>query len=219
MAFESVKLKVFSKELERDYYSRNWPTVAMPYLHLERYMWGWMDTAVFKGKTILEIGAGEGGYSRLIADRFDPERVIACELFRDRMLPAARENRDSRLSFVAGDCFKLPLRTESCDVVWGSLVLSQLPDLEDAVAEIRRVLKPQGLYLGFEPNFFNLGLLYRFFFRPRSRNQYLLTPGDLDVFRTGGFDLRTTFFYAKFPWLRSRFLATCMGIRANKTCV
>lgn len=209
----------FSKQLEQDYYSRNWPSEAVPYLHLEPYLQCWLNPErIFKGKTVLEIGAGECGYSRMIVSRFGPKKVIACELFRERMLPAARANRNSRLSFVAGDCFKLPLRNESCDVVWGSLVLHQLLNLEDAVAEIRRVLSPQGLYLGFEPNPYNLGIVYRFLFKHHSPNQYLLTPGDLGVFRAAGFDLETTFFYAKFPRLRSRFLTTCMGIRANKTC-
>src|SRR2546428_6231040 len=36
-------------------------------------------------------------------------------------------------------------------------------------------------------------------FRHHSKNQYLLTPGDLGVFRAAGFDVQTTFFYAKFP--------------------
>ena len=211
-----VKPTVFSHRLEKDYYSRKWPIAAVPYLHLEGYVRGWMDPIVFKDKTILEIGAGEGGYSRLIAGLFDPKRVIACELFEERLLPGARENCDSRVSFVAGDCFRLPVRNESCDVVWGSGVLSQLPNLADAVAEIHRVLTPQGLYLGFEPNFFNIGIVYRFFVRAHSRNQYLLTLKDLDVFRTMGFDFQTTFFYAKIPWLRNRFFTTCVGIRARK---
>ena len=46
--------------------------------------------------------------------------------------------------------------------------------------------------------------------------QYLLTPADLGVFRVAGFDLETTFFYARFPSQRSRFLTTCLGIHARK---
>ena len=213
-----MKDATFSKELEESYYSKNWPEEAVGYSHLEPYLRCWVDPeAVFKGKTVLDIGAGECTYTRLIADRFGPNRVIACELFRQRMLPASRMNSFSNLHFVAGDCFRLPVRDESCDVVWGSLVLHQLPDLEHAIAEIRRVLKPHGLYLGFEPNPFNLGIVYRFFFKYHSPNQYLLTPGDLGMFRAAGFDLETSFFYAKFPRLRSRFLGTCIGIRATKT--
>ena len=213
-----MKDATFSKELEEGYYSQNWPEEPVRYSHLEPYLRCWLDpTAVFKGKTVLDIGAGECTYTRLIADRYGPHKVIACELFRQRMLPASRANAFSNLHFVAGDCFRLPVHDESCDVVWGSLVLHQLPNLEDVVAEIRRVLKPSGVYVGFEPNPFNPGILYRFFFGEHSRNQYLLTPDDLGVFRAAGFDVQTTFFYAKFPLLRSRFLTTCLGIQARKS--
>jgi ubiquinone/menaquinone biosynthesis C-methylase UbiE len=212
-----MKNATFSKELEEGYYSQNWPDEAVRYSHLEPYLRCWLDPeAVFKGKTVLDIGAGECTYTRLIADRFGPNRVIACELFRQRMLPASRVNSFSNLHFIAGDCFRLPVRDESCDVVWGSLVLHQLPKLEDVVAEVRRVLKPQGLYLGFEPNPFNLVIVYRFFFGHHSRNQYLLTPRDLRVFRDKGFALQTTFYYGKIPALRNKFLTTCLGIHARK---
>ena len=209
-------MKGYSKTLEKEYYSRNWPVVALPYLHLEPYLRCWMDPVVFKGKTILTIGAGECIYSRLISERFAPKKVIASELFRERMLPAVRENSSPALSFVAADCYRLPLRSASCDVVWGSLILHHLPERPGVVSEIYRVLKPQGLYLGFEPNLFNPVILYRFLFGPHSPNQHSLMPGHLDVFRQHGFNLRTTFFYAKFPALRSRILTTCFGIQAWK---
>src|SRR5207244_5245786 len=131
----------FSKELEEGYYSQDWPEESVRYSDLEPYLRGWLDpTAVFNGKTGFDIGAGECTYTRLIADRYGPHKVIACELFRQRMLPASRANAFSNLHFVAGDCFRLPVHDESCDVVWGSLVLNQLPNLEHVFADIRRVL-------------------------------------------------------------------------------
>ena len=209
-------MKGYSKTLEREYYSRNWPVVALPYLHLEPYLRCWMDPVVFKGKTILTIGAGECTYSRLISERFAPRKVIASELFRERMLPAVRENSNPALSFMAADCYRLPLRSESCDVVWGSLILHQLRNLHEVVSELHRVLKSDGLYLGFEPNLFHPVILYRYLLGSHSPNQYLLRPRHLDVFREHGFDLTTRFFYAKFPALRSRMLTTCFGIQAWK---
>jgi ubiquinone/menaquinone biosynthesis C-methylase UbiE len=176
-----------------------------------------MDPAtVFRNKTVLEIGAGECGYSSLIVSRFSPRKVIACELFRERMLPAAGQNTHTALSFVAGDSYRLPFQGESCDVIWGSGVLNSLRGLTEVVAEIHRVLKPKGLYIGFESNSLNLGILYRYLFRPRSQNQYLLQEKDLVVFQRQGFELQTTFFYARFPKLRNKLLATCVGIRAQK---
>src|SRR5947209_7462945 len=119
--------KVFSYELEKQYYGRAIPAEAKPYLHLEPYLRSWMNPeAVFKGRRILDIGAGECTYSRLIADRFEPGEIVACELFVERMLPAKRANANSALRFVAGDCRRLPFSDCSFDLVFGSLVFCQL---------------------------------------------------------------------------------------------
>src|SRR5215510_9721881 len=124
----------FSYEGEKEYYSRRWPEQAKPYLHLERYLRCWLDPeAVFAEKLILDIGAGELTYTRLIADRFRPEAIVACELFSKRMLPAFRENHNPSLKAVTGSCFQLPFKNGLFDVAFASGVLSQLPNLKDAL--------------------------------------------------------------------------------------
>src|SRR5438093_12980569 len=104
------------------------------------------------------------------------------------MLLSSYVNSLSNLHFIAGDCFRLPVHDESCDVVRGSLVLCQLPNLEAVVAEIRRVLKPSGVYTGVAPNPCKAAILYRLFFGEYSRNQYLLTTGDLGMCGASGVD-------------------------------
>lgn len=208
----------FSKDLERNYYSQQWPTEALPYAHLTPYLRCWLDPdETFRDKIVLDLGAGECTYTRLIAEHFKPKLIIACDLFGERMLPAARANSSPNLEFISGDCFRLPVRNESCDVVWGSLVLHQLPELAGAAREIHRVLKKHGTYVGFEPNPYNPVILSRFLFKRHSPNQYLLTPRHLKAFRQEDFDVQTTFFYARFPGLRNRFITTCLGIRATKS--
>src|SRR2546426_8944531 len=159
-----MKDATFSKELEEGYYSKNWPDEAVRYSHLEPYLRCWLDPeAVFKGKTVLDIGAGECTYTRLIAERFGPHRVIACELFRQRMLPASRVNSFSNLHFIAGDCFRLPVHDESCDVVWCGGIISELPALCHVICGLLIDIKTHGLYVRFETNPFNLVILYRYF--------------------------------------------------------
>jgi len=205
-------------EVERAYYSRDWPKQAKPYLHLEPYFRCWMNPEeIFCGKTVLDIGAGECIYTRLIVDRFQPKSIIACELFRERMLPAVRENSNPLLKAIVGNCFQLPFKTGSFDVVVGSLVLSQLPNLRCAVDEIGRMLKPGGIFVGWEPNPFNPLILYRYLSRPHSGNQFLFWPHTFrPVFEANGFAMSTRFFYAKLPWTRSRILGTCIGVVARK---
>lgn len=213
----SVESASFSFEAEKQYYSQRWPKEAMPYLHLERNVRCWLDPeAVFGGKRILDIGAGECTYTRLIADRFGPSGIVACELFRERMLPSFRANRNPSLKAVAGDCFQLPFRNHSFDVAFASLVLSQLPALESAIAEIKRVLKPGGVFVGCEPNPFHPVILYRYLVKPHSANQFIFWPHKIrSIFKSAGFLATTHFFYAKLPWTRSRFLGTCIGMIAQ----
>lgn len=212
--------KVFSYDLEKGYYSQGWPKEAKPYLHLEPYLRCWLNPeAVFGGKRVLDIGAGECTYTRLIADRFGPKKIVACELFRERMLPAAQANRSPNLMFVAGDAFKLPFQRESFDVIFGTFILHQLPNLEDAISEIRRVCSHEGLYIGIEPNPYHVVHLYRFMRGNHSPNQYLLGPKHLAAFKKVGFEVTIRYFYAKlavFNRFLGSVLGTCMGILAKK---
>jgi ubiquinone/menaquinone biosynthesis C-methylase UbiE len=131
------------------------------------------------------------------------------------MLPAARSNENTALRFVAGDCLKLPFRDGSFDVVFGSLVLCQLPGLDQVVPEIRRLLVRGGVYVGIEPNPYNAVHVYRYLAGKCSPNLYLLRPRNLDAFRHAGFDLWWRFFYAKLPLLGGRLMGTCMGVLAR----
>ena len=208
----------YSYQAARKFYRPIWPEEAKPYLHLEPYVRCWFDPeTMFSGKRVLELGAGECTYTRLIADRFRPRMIVGHELFVERMLPAVRENRNPALCPVAGDCFSLPFRTGSFDVVLASLVLSELPALHLVFSEAARVMASGGLFLSWDPNPYNPVVLYRYFFKGRSANQYLFWPHRVKpAFEAAGFDVETRFFYAKLPWVRSRFLGTCVGLLARK---
>lgn len=165
---------------------------------------------------VLDIGAGEATYTRMLAETYSPSRLVACELFPERIRPAMRDNASENLSFVAGSCFQLPFADLTFDAVFGSLILHQLPDLKLAITEIDRVLKPGGTYIGIEANPYNPIILYRFLKGRHSKNQYLLNKSHLSIFTSRGFKVDIRFFYARFPSLRNRFLTTCMGIKAIK---
>lgn len=208
----------FSFNAEFDYYSQRWPTQAKPYLHLEPYLNTWIDPlTVFSGKQILDVGAGECTYTRLIADRFKPKRIVACELFRERLMPAFRAGRSEQWKAVVGNCFAIPFRDHSFDVVFASLFLCEMPNLKDVLTEFRRLLKPGGIFVGFEPNPFHPVVLYRYLVKPRSDNHYLFWPRKvLPVFTSVGFQTRTQYFYGPKPNFRNRFLGTCIGMIATK---
>lgn len=125
-------------------------------------------------------------------------------------------NQSPNLRFVAGDTFKLPLKNGSFDVVFGTFILHQLPNLEEAISEIARVCSHEGFYIGIEPNPFNPVILYRYFCRAHSPNQYLFWPWRFGpAFRAMGFRLDIRYFYAKWPAIKIRWIATCIGIQAR----
>ena len=207
----------FSDDLERDYYRRKWPSEPKPFLHLEPYLRCWMNPdRMFSGKKVLDIGAGEAVYSRLIAEMFNPATVLASDLFLERMYPASQDNKNSRLCFVVGDCLRLPFDARVFDVVFGSLVLHQIPDLRGVVIEIRRVLKLGGVYVGIEINPYHPLHIFKHFFARHSANQYQLSAGHLSVFSDSGFQMEIRYFYGRYPRIRNRLMTTTMGILARK---
>lgn len=210
-----MKQHEFSYEEEREYYRRNWPSIAQPYRHLEPYLRCWMDPeAVFRENRVLDIGAGECTYTRLIADRFLPRQMVACELFLERLSPVIRLGPMPPIRFVVGDCLRLPFGNCSFDVVFGSFILHRFRDLSPVVSEIRRVLSAKGCYVGIEPNPYHPRNIYRDRFGTHSPNEYLLGPRQLAAFRDSGFTLKIQYFYPRFPSLRSRLGGTCMGVLA-----
>jgi ubiquinone/menaquinone biosynthesis C-methylase UbiE len=218
MVGSATGLKTFSYEAEAQYYGQHWPTEAKPYRHLEPYLRGWLDPeGIFTGKQVLDVGAGECTYTRLIAENFKPHNIIACELFRQRLMPAFRQGRSARWKPVVGNCFALPFRDQTFDVVFASLFLCEMPNLRDVLVEFQRLLKPGGVFVGFEPNPFHPVILYRYALKPRSANHYLFWPNKvLPIFASAGFVTRTSYFYGPIPWLRNRFFGTCIGLVARK---
>ena len=206
----------YSLEAERRHYRHAPPQVARDYRWLRAYLDCLPDLRpLLAGREVLDIGAGECLYSALIAERY-AARVVALELIPERMQPAARTFRLANLWFVAGDCHRLPFPDACFDAVFGDLVLHHFPALEPIVAEIRRVLRPGGAYVGIEPNFSNPAVRLHFRFVAKSHNECAHSPARLRrLFETAGFQVEQHFFWGRFPRLRQRFLTTSVGIVAR----
>ncbi len=95
---------------------------------------------------VLEIGAGTGnnlahygpGVTRLVVT--DPEQAML-----DRLVPRlARVHRGVDVSVKRAGADALPFPDASFDVVVATLVLCSVPDQAEALAEVRRVLRPGG---------------------------------------------------------------------------
>jgi SAM-dependent methyltransferase len=96
-----------------------------------------------RGRRILDLGSGKGRFARILAGR--GAHVIALDIS-PAMLAAAR---GAGLDCVRGSAQRLPFREESFDAAIAVEVFEHLDPraLDDACAELRRVLRPGGLFV------------------------------------------------------------------------
>jgi len=95
---------------------------------------------------IIDVGAGTGRFSRLLAEWFQAQ-VIAMEPSRRMLAASAGDQRSQRVAYVAGTAENLPLRDKSCDVAWLSQVFHHIRDHRACARELHRVLRPGGRVL------------------------------------------------------------------------
>jgi len=98
----------------------------------------------FSGKLVLEVGCGSGIDSVEFAR--NGARVISTDLTRTgaELTRDLLEESGSTSMVIQSDAKALPFKDESFDCVYSFGVLHHIPDVEIALAEIHRVLKPSG---------------------------------------------------------------------------
>lgn len=121
------------------------------------------------GERVLELGVGTGYYSLDLAEWIGPEGTLELfdlqREFLDHVMRAAAERGLTNLIPSQGDARALPYGDASLDSVVLTAVLGEIPEPTKALAEIRRVLKPDGrLVVGElfgDPHFTTRGSLRR----------------------------------------------------------
>lgn len=93
---------------------------------------------------IIDIGAGTGLVSQMIADRLCPERMILCDLAHN-MLKQAQNSLADNAGLVLADFDQLPLQTASQDLIFSSMAIQWSLELAKTVRELDRITKPGGV--------------------------------------------------------------------------
>jgi malonyl-CoA O-methyltransferase len=109
---------------------------------------GRLEPFDFQPAAILDLGAGTGRLAAQLKRRYRRSTVIALDLAPGMLREAARHQRFlRRFERVCADAAHLPLRSGSVDIVFSNLMLQWCDPLEEALAEVRRVLKPRGFFV------------------------------------------------------------------------
>ena len=92
----------------------------------------------------LDLACGTGDVSFLLEHQFPSGRTLGIDLSPDMLRIASRHAGHNGVTFLRGDLLRLPVATGRADVVTACYALRNAPNLEQCLAEIRRVLHRGG---------------------------------------------------------------------------
>ncbi|MBD9435069.1 methyltransferase domain-containing protein [Pseudoxanthomonas sp. PXM03] len=115
--------------------------------HFHRYAW---VAPLVAGKAVLDVASGAGYGSAMLAKT--AASVVGVDISPEAIEHARAAYPQSNLSFMEGSASELPLADASFDVVVSFETIEHLLDQEQMLAEIGRVLRPDGVLVISSPN-------------------------------------------------------------------
>lgn len=97
----------------------------------------------------LDVGSGTGALTAAILARCDPHSVVGIDPSEAFVAHARAKVADPRARFAVGSASSTGLADGEVDVVVSGLVLNFVPDVNEALAEARRVVDRGGLVAGY----------------------------------------------------------------------
>jgi ubiquinone/menaquinone biosynthesis C-methylase UbiE len=153
-----------------------------------------------RGSSLLDVGCGSGAVAFKVIDRLGPEGLLIGADISGEMLRIAKSQSamiDMSPAFFQMDAMQLALAPNSFDYVSCAYSLFQFPNMESALREMWRVLKPGGLIglSNWGPGFFTpiaslqRDLFREFKIRPILTNPLTFNPETLEIMLVDtGFD-------------------------------
>lgn len=115
--------------------------------HLHRYA---IAKDFVDNKVILDIASGEGYGSYLLSK--NASKVIGVDIDKETVFEAQKKYINKNLSFTVGSADKIPVDSNSIDVVVSFETIEHHDKHEEMFLEIKRVLKPDGILIMSSPD-------------------------------------------------------------------
>jgi len=96
-----------------------------------------------KSKKILDVGCGPGIYARILSE--NGAKVKGIDISKRLIEIANKEAPESE--FTIGNAEELPYKDKEFDIVMSALMLGHIEDWNKIFSEIKRVLKPKGIFV------------------------------------------------------------------------
>jgi SAM-dependent methyltransferase len=104
-------------------------------------------TGLGSESTVADVGCGRGNHCFELSRRFGCRAVGIDLVLAPLRMAAVSEERSPRIEFVQGAIEHLPIRTASVDFIWCRDMLVHVRELEAAIRECSRILRPAGKML------------------------------------------------------------------------
>ncbi len=112
------------------------------------------DYITMEPQAILDIGAGTGFLCLELANKYPQANMIALDIS-EKMLLQLTKNANKSLSLdsnkifqtICADAEQLPFKSQQFDLVISSLALQWCNDLNSVFEQVKRILKPGGLFM------------------------------------------------------------------------
>tara|TARA_R110002096_G_scaffold15071_6_gene53165 strand:- start:1437 stop:2177 length:741 start_codon:yes stop_codon:yes gene_type:complete len=141
----------------------------------------------FEGLRVLDLGCGDGTYTRELYDRMNPSEIVAVDPASSAVDLAERRAGERNISFSVCSAYELPFDDQEFDIAYLRGVLHHMEEPERAIGEALRVAK---CFIAVEPNGYSpvLKMIEKLSPYHREHNEKSYWPPQLDkwVERAGG---------------------------------
>ncbi|NET36072.1 MAG: class I SAM-dependent methyltransferase [Cyanothece sp. SIO1E1] len=157
-----------------------------------------------KGKTVLEIGCGRGGFAFWLSKNYGSayDKFVAADFSGEAVSMAqnhAKQNSIQNVQFETQDIQQTTFPDQHFDIIISFETIEHVPNPRKAIRELHRILKPNGTLLLTTPNYLGFFGLYRIYLRLTGRrwkeagqpiNQFVTIPKTNYWLRSSGFEVK-----------------------------